>query len=582
MQVSPLETVLQAALTTSTAIAARVVAGNLTAIPIGSLLQATVTSVTPRNATLTVNGQQLTVQPPPAGLQQGAVYLVRVPPGAANSANPTLELSVPPNPAQTQQAAEAAGARVATPLPTAPGSPGTRMATPTTPSSGSPGARVATPTTPSSGNAASSSVAQTARSTTASPPTPTSLFAASTTPRPALVDVLSSLPNGQLQVEIDGQEQVATSSQPLVPGQRYVLQVQPTPSGLVLNPPPESSKLTTDVATAILRTPAPTLGPAIQSLQTELTTLTTPPTGGTSPPVPTAVSDAATVVRNVLSTIIPNEPRPLNSAELQQLVENGGQQFEAKLARLVEPQPQTPPQVRAQPQSATTSTTTTETTSSTDAKTTLNTAPATQTNDAVKSVASNSAATTPHSPQELAPDLKGSLLALLQTVQDLGGTAAPAAQATLNGIEAQQAANTLAQVNNTPYFLQVPFPDGGVWRTMQISLEPQSQPNQPETDQAGRFRLFMHVPLTDLGETWIDAGVAGNQFRATIYIDQPAVRDRVRAALPELRSELQSTGFSEVLLNVRATSELPARYRTEANVLAAGRPDSVSVLDVRV
>ena len=39
----------------------------------------------------------------------------------------------------------------------------------------------------------------------------------------------------------------------------------------------------------------------------------------------------------------------------------------------------------------------------------------------------------------------------------------------------------------------------------------------------------VHVPLTDLGETWIDAGLAGDKFRATIYLDNPAVRDRVRA-----------------------------------------------------
>jgi hypothetical protein len=33
----------------------------------------------------------------------------------------------------------------------------------------------------------------------------------------------------------------------------------------------------------------------------------------------------------------------------------------------------------------------------------------------------------------------------------------------------------------------------------------------------------MHVPLTDLGETWIDAGLAGDKFRATIYLDRAAL-----------------------------------------------------------
>src|SRR5205823_5316263 len=138
---------------------------------------------------------------------------------------------------------------------------------------------------------------------------------------------------------------------------------------------------------------------------------------------------------------------------------------------------------------------------------------------------------------------------------------APQAQAALHGIESQQAANALAQANGTPYYLQVPFPDGGVWRTMRLSLEPQNQPDRPDADRAGRFRLFMHVPLTDLGETWIDAGLAGDKFRATIYLDSPAVRDRVRAALPDLHAELRADGFSEVLLDVRASSDLPERHR---------------------
>jgi hypothetical protein len=129
--------------------------------------------------------------------------------------------------------------------------------------------------------------------------------------------------------------------------------------------------------------------------------------------------------------------------------------------------------------------------------------------------------------------------------------------------------------------VQVPFPDGGEWRTLHLSLEPQNQPGRPDAERAGRFRVFMHVPLNDLGETWIDAGLAGDQFRATIYLDRAPVRDRVRAALPELATELRTDGFSEVLLDVRAAADLPDRHRREAAALQTGRPESVSVLDVR-
>src|SRR5258708_5648370 len=72
---------------------ARVLAGVVAAVRLGALLKATVNTVTPREAVLTVNGQTLPVRPPPGvKLQPGAVFFVRVPPTAANATNPTLEL----------------------------------------------------------------------------------------------------------------------------------------------------------------------------------------------------------------------------------------------------------------------------------------------------------------------------------------------------------------------------------------------------------------------------------------------------------------------------------------------------------
>jgi hypothetical protein len=487
MQVPGLDAALQTGIPTASGVPARVLGGNLALIPLGSLLQATVTTVTPRDATLSVNGQTLTVRTPPGvQLQPGAALFVRVPPGAPNAPNPTLELS-PANAARGQQAASGT-ARLAAALPGA--------------------------------------------------------------PRPAVVDVLSALPDGRVRVQIDGEEQLAASSQPLTPGNRYVLQVQPTPTGLALKPLPDSPNLPTDVATAILRSPAASLPAALRPLQAELATLTTPQTTGGNQPVPAAVRDAASAVRDTLNTFLPTDPRPPGAKELQQLVENGGLHYEAKLARLADPE-------AAPAQSA---------------------APGDNTREAASGSSGAGAAK-----DTVGADLKGDLLRLLQTVQDLGATSsAPAAQATLQGIEAQQATNTLAQANATPYLLQIPFPDGTELRTLSLSLEPQNRPDQPDAEQAGRFRMFMHVPLSDLGETWIDAGLAGDKFRATIYLDRTAVRDRVRAALPDLSTELKGDGFSEVLLDVRASEELPARHRQQAGAMQAGRPNTVSVLDVRV
>ncbi len=88
MQVTPADAVLAASAQPGAAVNVRVLAGNLAAVPLGALLQAVVTQVTPREATLAVNGETLTVRTP-AGLQAGEVLFVRVPPGASG----TLEIA---------------------------------------------------------------------------------------------------------------------------------------------------------------------------------------------------------------------------------------------------------------------------------------------------------------------------------------------------------------------------------------------------------------------------------------------------------------------------------------------------------
>ena len=90
---------------------------------------------------------------------------------------------------------------------------------------------------------------------------------------PTVVDVLAREPSGQLRVRIDGREATATSPQPLQAGGRYVVQLDRTPTGLVLRPLPDSPQLMTTVATAILRTDKPPpLGDTLPSLVKELAT----------------------------------------------------------------------------------------------------------------------------------------------------------------------------------------------------------------------------------------------------------------------------------------------------------------------
>ncbi|HEY1188273.1 MAG TPA: flagellar hook-length control protein FliK [Gemmata sp.] len=485
MQITPADISSLTTAQASTSASVRVVAGDLASIPLGALLQAVVTQVDPREATLDVNGQSVTVRPP-IGLQTGAVLLVRVP----NSAPNTLEIATPRAPKPEVQSVPLGSSQV------------------------------------------------------------------------KVVDVLAALPDGRVQVRIEGQEQAAVARDPLTqvpvpltPGERAVLEVIQTPAGTVLRVPPNTEALPTAVATAILAaTPKNNLTAALKPLQAELAALVAPPAAGKGEqPVPAAVREAAGAVRETIRTILPAAPRVPTAADLQTLVENGGLTFESKLARAVNDLGPTNAALKQPP------------------------------------------ADVPGDPKGDVPgdvravvkgDLKGDLLRLLQTTRELGVAAQlPAARAALEGIEAQQATQALAQATGTPYIFQVPFPDRDQWRTLHLSVEPDG-PGGGDTDEeqkgAGRFRMLMHVPLSELGETWIDAGLSGDRFRAAIYLDRSEVRDRVRAALPELRGELGTDGFAEVLLDVRSTAELPARTRQQSAAMLAGRPVSTSLLDVRV
>jgi len=335
---------------------------------------------------------------------------------------------------------------------------------------------------------------------------------------PVIVDVIARQPNGQYRVRIDGQETTAASQQPLQPGGRYAVQLDRTPTGVFLRPLPDSPLLPTTVATAILRTDKPPpLGDTLPSLVKELA----------SPPADPKVRTAAAEVRDVAAKLLPEADQPPTAERIKQLVEDGGTHYEAKLARAADP---TTPDRPAPP--------------------------------------------THHT------DLKGGLLSLARSVSDLASSF-PAAAATLNGIERQQAVNVLAQQNGGMAVFQVPFPDGPNWRTVGLGFEPDGSSPRDANGRATGFRVMMHVPLSSLGETWIDASAEASHLRAVLYVSDADARERVRADLPELRAELRAGGFSEVLLDVRPAGDLTDAQRRKANAIREGVPEGGGLLDVR-
>jgi hypothetical protein len=511
-------------------LAVRVVSGKPPPIPAGQYVSVVVTKVVGGNAVLDMSGESVVVRPG-TGLQPGTVLLARAP--ERPSATVELELvpsaAVKPNQAMTPAAAKHTPAALVLdaagrPVPAnvsaldANGRP-----IPLHVPVGSPLGGAIQRTAPHA-----SPIRQPVDGRTAVPASPIEPSPASTPPRLALIDVVSVRPDGRLSVQLDGREEVVTASGEFAPGSRRVVQVERTPGGLAIRSPTDSPDLAKMVAATILRAARPPdLAATLKPLLAELTPLLT-----ANPPP--AIRESAAAVSESLRQIIPDGNRPAGPAELRHLVEDGGLHFEAKLARLVENDGE----------------------------------PRGDSADKVERAIRN--------------DLKGGLMRLLQAASELGTAATlPTARAAVDGIEAQQAANVLAQIQGTPFVLQVPFPDGQQWRTLHLAVEPESHGVGRDADQASGFRFLMHVPLTELGETWIDAGLTGDRFRAILYLERAPVRDRVRAELPSLQQELRAGGFAEVLLDVRAAADLPDHQRRQAQAMSVGRPGASSILDVR-
>lgn len=443
-------------------------------------------------------------------------------------------------------------------------------------------------------------VRQVVRSDT--PPLPT------TSAQASIIDVLSQEAGGQVRVTIDGEPAIATSDQPLAPGGRYVAQVERGPNAIVIRLLPESPQLPTTVATAILRATPPTqfgdtIQPLLQELELAITNTVAPhatklelPSGAlqrsavqarydvpppTEPATTTAgvashaavtnptVRAAAIEVRTALQSVLPPPGEPPSAEVIHALVQDGGQQYEAKLTHLTK-------QAIATHQKSVEVNTTPDTSQPSEPKSeTVNRA------DNGTSVRNDPAARRePSDSIQPKHDLKGGLLNLLRAVSNLSAEF-PVAGTMLNGIERQQAVNVMAAQDGGPFVIQVPFPDGQQWRTASMGVEPDRSGTRDESGRPSAFRVMMHVPLSELGDTWIDAGADGPRLRATLFLTDAHARDRVRPELADLRQELQAAGFTDVLLDVRTAAQLTDQQRRKVNAIRSVAPESGGLLDVR-
>lgn len=180
-------------------------------------------------------------------------------------------------------------------------------------------------------------------------------------------------------------------------------------------------------------------------------------------------------------------------------------------------------------------------------------------------------------------DVKGLLLRALQELgaAKLTDSTVPLTQH-LQAVEAQQATNLLAFAHGAPVQFQVPlFLGPGQSSTMMLGVSPDEEGKVGPDQKSTGHNIMMHLELSELGETRIDAHLTPTAVRAIFYIENSTGRAIVQDELPVLREALNGLGFHDVLLAVRSTEELPIRKQRDFAALSQGLPSSGSLLDVK-
>jgi hypothetical protein len=347
-------------------------------------------------------------------------------------------------------------------------------------------------------------------------------------PQPALVLAEGLQPptsNGQQIVQIASREVPVQTETPIPVGSRVIVQLESTPQGIQLKTVSPNELPPTRVAEAILNAlpQRPAVGATLQTLQQSLNVLPNTPE-----------TPELQQLKTQLQNLLPAKGEAPTAEQVARFVREGGLQYEARLARLPEDAPR----------------------------------------ETVRDVANS--------------DLKAQLLRLVNPQPgkptESSTQPIPAAKLALDAIEIQQTLNSLAQTTQGTFQFHIPLAGPAQWLTMQLAVQPDAGSSEGQKFEGGSrgFNLMMHLELEDLGDTWIDARVNGKNLSAVLYLESESGRDLARAEAGELKTVLRQAGFESILLDVRATSDLPTgRGGNSFEALKEAVPINPSQVDER-
>jgi hypothetical protein len=348
--------------------------------------------------------------------------------------------------------------------------------------------------------------------------------------------VVEQLPNGAVLIDLQGALLEAEAPNALPPGNTFSARVEQVRPQVILRllPETEEENRTDSVqhihteATRLLRARIPhhpAVAETLTELTQELTTLVGRPLQENIPP-------SLTKLQEFIKTLLPDHEPP-TAERLAAFIRDGGLHYEAKLARLMESNPQA-------------------------------------------------------LPRAVEEDLKG---LLLQALHDLESAALQQTDTTLlhhlEHIERQQAVNVLAQTQGEPYRVQIPFYTAQRLTTAFLAIESDSdgqgeQENGNTGAQEKGYTILFFLDLEDFGQTRIEARIGKKSLRAAFYVDQSASVALLQQELPAFREILQSLGYEDVLLVAKPLGQLSPEKRQKFETLTVGVPTSVRLLDVKV
>ncbi|MFQ5740288.1 MAG: hypothetical protein ACE5JX_14875 [Acidobacteriota bacterium] len=180
-------------------------------------------------------------------------------------------------------------------------------------------------------------------------------------------------------------------------------------------------------------------------------------------------------------------------------------------------------------------------------------------------------------------DLKGLLLGALEGVssEKIPSTLTALLSDQVRQIETRQASNFLAQLNQQPYRLDIPFFGGRELNTVSLAIQPEEREKSEEGQRSRMgYRILFILQLDGLGKTRIDAYLSSGVLQAVFYLEKAAAVPVMRQELASLEEALRASGFSDILLNAKPMNTLSTEQREEFKSALPAIPKGVSLLDV--